>query len=157
MVGPDQLDADLGAVERVLLDSSNLLAFHSTHEQAHPLAKHLLGRVEHDDDPLQGYLSIVSAPELLVRPIRTGQREFVFMHTFLTNFPHLSILPVDMMVAVQAATLRANTGIRLPDAFIIASGLLAGCEAIVTNDQGWRTKLAALFSQFRWIYLAEYL
>jgi predicted nucleic acid-binding protein len=157
MAGADQLDADLGSAERVLLDSSTVLAFHSTHEHAHPLAKHLLGRVERDSDALRGYLSIVSAPELLVRPIRTGQHEFVFMHTFLTNFPHLSILPVDMTVAVQAATLRANTGVRLPDAFIIASGLLAGCEAIVTNDEEWRMKLAGLFAQFRWIYLSDYL
>lgn len=157
MADPARLDADLGPAERLLLDSSTLLAFHSPHELAHPLAKHLLGRIEHDDDPLQGYLSIASAPELLVRPIRAGQREFAFMHTFLTNFPHLSILPIDMTVAVQAATLRAHAGLRLPDAFVIASGLLAGCEAIVTNDEEWRKKLASSFTQFRWIYLADYL
>ena len=79
------------------------------------------------------------------------------MHTFLESFPHLSILPIDMTVAVQAATLRATTGIRLPDAFIVASGLLAGCEAIVTNDEEWRKKPAPLFPTFQWIYLTEYL
>jgi len=48
-------------------------------------------------------------------------------------------------------------GIRLPDAFIVASGLLAGCEAIVTNDKEWKNKLGTLFSKFRWICLTDYL
>jgi predicted nucleic acid-binding protein len=151
-----RLDDDLGPVERVLLDSSALIAFHSPHEAAHPLAKHLLERIERDSDPLTGYVSIISTPELLVRPLRAGPREFAFMHTFLTKFPHLSVLPLDMTVAVQAATLRATTGIRLPDAISLASGLLAGCEAIVTNDEQWLRKLAPLFRQFRWIYLGNY-
>lgn len=123
----------------------------------HHLAKHVFRRIEDDRDPLAGFLSIVSPPELLVRPLRTGQREFVYMHTFLTRFPHLSILPLDMTVAVQAASLRAATGIRLPDAVIVASGLLAGCEAIATNDEAWKRKFAPLFPAFNWLYLGEYL
>jgi len=78
------------------------------------------------------------------------------MHTFLTTFPNLTILPADLTVALQAATLRATTGIRLPDALVVASGMLAGCEAIVSNDEQWRRKLALLFRQFQWIYLGHY-
>jgi predicted nucleic acid-binding protein len=150
------LDAALGSAERVLLDSSTLIAFHSPSERAHPLAEHLLGRIASDDDALRGYYSVVSAVELLVRPIRTGQVRFTFMHTFLTQYPHLTVLPVDMTVAAQAATLRATMGIALPDAVVIASGLLAGCEAIVTNDERWKRRGETLFRQFRWLYLEDY-
>ena len=79
------------------------------------------------------------------------------MHAFLTSFPHLTVLPVDLTVAVQAATIRATTGLGLPDAIVVASGLLAGCEAIVTNDEQWHRRLAPLFRQFRFIYLSSYL
>jgi predicted nucleic acid-binding protein len=150
------LDASLGHSERVLLDTSTLIAFHSPLEHAHPLAEHLFQRIESESDRLQGFFSIVSAAEILVRPIRTGQERFTFMHTFLTQFPNLTVLPMDMVVAVQAATIRATTGIPLPDALVIASGLMAGCDAIISNDERWKRRLEPLFRQFRWIYLADY-
>ncbi len=156
-MGTVELDAALGDAERLLLDSSALIAFHSRLEPAHDLARHLLGRIERQDDPLSGCYSVVSAAELLVRPIRAGTTPFTFMHAFLTTFPNLSSLPVDLTVAVEAATLRATTGIRLPDALVIASGLLAGCEAIVSNDEQWQRRLAPLFPRYRWLYLSDYL
>lgn len=152
----EALDVALSDAERILFDSSALIAFHSRLEEAHPLAKHLLHRVEEDDDPLRGYYSVLSATELLIRPIRSGVAEFTFMHTFLTTYPNLTLLPVDLTVATQAATLRATTGIRLPDAIVVASGLLAGCEAIVTNDEEWKRKLVGLFHDFKWIYLGDF-
>jgi predicted nucleic acid-binding protein len=78
------------------------------------------------------------------------------MHTFLTQFPNLTVLPMDMLVAAQAATLRATTGLPLPDAVVIASGVLSGCDAIVTNDGRWKQCGEALFRQFRWLYLEDY-
>ncbi|MBI3979908.1 MAG: type II toxin-antitoxin system VapC family toxin [Chloroflexi bacterium] len=156
-MAPAELNAALGDATRVLLDTSTLIAFHNPLEQVHPLAKYLLWRIERDDDPLQGYYSVVSATELLVRPIRSGVDRFTFVHTFLTTFPHLTVLPMDLAVTVQAATVRAATGVRVPDAVAIASGLLAGCEAIVSNDEQWKVRLAPIFRRFRWVYLSDYL
>lgn len=150
------LDAALGTAERVLLDSSAIIAFHNPHERAHPLAEHLLRRIADDDDSLHGVYSFVSAIELLIRPLRSGPDRFTFMHTFLTQFPHLSGLPVDIIVAVQAANLRAVTRLAVPDSVVIASGLLAGCDAIVTNDGRWKRRGEELFRQFKWIYLEDY-
>jgi predicted nucleic acid-binding protein len=151
------LDGALGTTERVLLDSSTLIAFHTPSEVAHSLADHVLRRIERDADSLRGYYSAISAAELLVRPIRTGREEFTSMHSFLAEYPHLALLPVDMTVAVQAASLRATTGLPLPDAVVVASGLLAGCEAIITNDARWKRRGEPLFRQFRWLYLGDYL
>ena len=151
------LDAALGAAERILIDSSTLLAYHGPAERAHPLARHLLGRIGHDRDPLRGYYSVVSASEILIRPIRTGELAYTSMYQFLTSYPSLTMLPVDLAVATQAATLRAITNIRLPDALIVASGLMAGCEVIVSNDAQWRRRFEPLFPQFQWLYLGDYL
>jgi predicted nucleic acid-binding protein len=130
-----------------------MIAFHSAHEQVHGLARHLMGRIESDTDHLRGYYSALSASELLVRPIRTSVEHFTHMQAFLVGFPNLTILPIDLVVAGQAATLRAITRLHLADAFIIATGLVAGCEAIVTNDGRWTRQVAPLFNQFRWIFL----
>ena len=155
-MGTDALDRAVGGARRILLDTSALIAYHSTLEQVHPLARHLLGRIEDDDDPLSGFFSVVSAAELLVRPYQAGARELTLMHTFLTGFPNLTALHMDLTVAAQAATIRAITGLRLPDAIIVASGLLADCEAIVSNDAKWKTKMPDIFKEVAWIFLGDY-
>lgn len=150
------LDKAIGGAARVLLDSSALIAYHSQLEGAHPLAKHLLSRIEDNGDPLRGFFSVVGAAELLIRPHRAGAAEFTFMHTFLTGFPNLTALPMDLPVATQAATIRSITGLCLSDAVVIASGLLAGCEVIISNDEKWKLRLEPLFRDFVWVYLGEF-
>lgn len=155
-MGVADIDGALGDAERILLDSSALIAYHNPGEVVHSLAKHLLERIEDGRDPLRGYFSVLSAAELLIRPHRAGAGEFAFMHRFLTEFPNLSALPVDLTTATQAATVRAAAGIPLPDAIVVASGLLAGCEAIVSNDERWKRRLAPLFKEFTWVYLGDH-
>ncbi len=156
-MGIAELDRALGDRERVLIDTSTLIAFHTPTELAHPLAVHVLERVSEPGDPLRGYYSFVTAAELLVRPIRTSDERFKFMHEFLIDYPNLRGLPFDMMVAVQTATLRATMGLPFVDAAIIATGMLAGCEAIVTNDEPWKRRGEPLFRHFRWVHLSDYL
>ncbi|MBI3979289.1 MAG: PIN domain-containing protein [Chloroflexi bacterium] len=151
------LDRALAGVERILLDSSSVIAYHTAGEAAHGLAKHLLDRVQEDADPLRASISVITAAEVLIRPHRTGLAEFTYMHAFLTTFPNLTVLPMDLTVAAQAATLRSVTGLKLPDAMIVASALLAGCEAVVSNDAPWKRKLAPLFPQVRWIDLSDHI
>lgn len=152
-----ELDRAIGDATRILLDTSTLIAFHSSAEQVHSLARHLLGRVEEDSDPLTGYFSVVSAAELLVRPYQRGASELALMQAFLAGFPNLMALPMDLSVASQAAAIRAASGVRLPDAIIMATGITSGCEAIVSNDEQWKRKMEPLFGHFRWVYLGEFL
>ena len=106
---------------------------------------------------MRGYCSVISVSELLIRPIRTSQQAYAYMHSFLTTYPNLMILPVDLAVSLEAATLRSATGSRLPDALIVATGLLAGCETIITNDARWKARFAPHFPQFGWLYLGDHL
>ncbi len=151
------LDAALGSVQHILIDSSVIIAYLERGEAVHPLAAHVLLRVGDPNDGLHASCSAISASEVLVRPIRSGPQAFGHVHGLFTALPKLSLLNVDLPVAVQAATIRAITGLRPPDAMVVASGLLAGCEAIVSNDERWKRRLEPLFKQFRWIYLGDYL
>jgi predicted nucleic acid-binding protein len=150
-----ELDAAIGDAERTFIDTSVCIAFHSQDEVAHPLARHLLQRVEDGSDPLVGYLSVITAAELFVRPMRTAGSDLVVMHRFLRRLPNLIIVDVDFEVAHQAANIRALTRLQLPDALIVATAIMSGCEVIITNDEQWSRRLGPLFSQFRWIYLGR--
>ncbi len=150
-----QLETELARLQAVLVDSSVILAWHSPTERAHAAAEVVFAEIE-SDSPLRGYYSVISAAEVLVRPIRAGRDRYQFMHAFLTDFRNLAGVPVDFQVAQQAASIRVATNLKLPDALIVASGLLAGCEAIVTSDDRWKRRLEPLFTQFRWISLGDY-
>jgi predicted nucleic acid-binding protein len=149
------LDASLGDAQRVFLDTSICIAYHSANEAAYPLARHLIQRIEADTDPLAGYISVITAAELLVRPLRSAGPDLVVMHTFLRRLPNLHVVDVDFEVAHQAANIRALTRLALADALIVATAIMSACAVVVTNDEQWARRLAPLYPQFRWIYLGD--
>ncbi|MGH2346661.1 MAG: type II toxin-antitoxin system VapC family toxin [Chloroflexota bacterium] len=151
-----EIDRDLGGATRVLLDSSTLLAFHNTHERVHAGAVHLLRRIQDAADPLQGYFSAVSVMELLVRPLQAGPKAVGMMEAFLTKFPNLHLIEVNYEVGRSAALLRSRIKLAPPDALVAASGLHAGCEAVVTNDDRWVRRLSQAYPHVRWLYLDAY-
>lgn len=150
-----ELDAALGDADHAFMDTSVCIAYHSTDEIAHPLARHLMGRIEDESDALDGYLSVITAAELLVRPVRRAGFELDLMHRFLRRMPNLYIIDIDFEIAQQAATIRALTRLPLADSLIIGTAIMSGCQAIITNDARWSHRLSPLFPQFRWIYLGR--
>ena len=50
----DELDAALGGIDRVYIDTSVCIAFHSQGEIVHPAARHLFHRIADEQDPLSG-------------------------------------------------------------------------------------------------------
>lgn len=62
------------------------------------------------------------------------------IHRALLALPGLTIIDFDQRHAVEAALVRGLTGLRLPDAAVIAAARLAGAGALVGNDRQWRNK-----------------
>jgi predicted nucleic acid-binding protein len=133
-VNTADLDAALGDAHRAYIDTSACIAYLSTAELAYATARHLFQRVADPVDPLTGYISIVSAAEMLVRPIRAGDHRLSLVTTFLREYPNLHMLDATLDVGLQAANIRALT---------------------VTNDERWSRRLGPLFPQFTWIYLGR--
>lgn len=150
-----RLDTAIGDAQRIFIDSSICIAYLSTYELAHPQAEHLFKRIQSDSDPLVGYISVVSVAGLLVRPIRSGSSDLSTVHSFLRTFPNLYVIDADFEIAQQAATVRALSRLAMPDALLIGTALMSGCEAMVTNDARWSRRLVPLFGQFSWIYLGD--
>lgn len=130
------LERDIAAGDRLLLDASTLIAYLNGDEICSPVAIVILdefvkaGRNE-------GYLSMVTAMEILIQPLRAGPGSFQTVLNFLRHFPHLTPVKIDLGVAHQAANLRAFAGLKPPDALVIATGFMAGVGHLVTNDDRW--------------------
>ncbi|HDL85995.1 MAG TPA: PIN domain-containing protein [Candidatus Acetothermia bacterium] len=83
-----------------------------------------------------GITSVITMLEILVKPKRDGNFEATRDYEeLLTTYPNLSILDVDLQVAILAADLRAKYAIRTPDALQIATAVCAGASGFITNDE----------------------
>ncbi|MGQ9492057.1 MAG: type II toxin-antitoxin system VapC family toxin [Anaerolineae bacterium] len=85
-----------------------------------------------------GITTTVTLAEILAAPARSGDRRALLDYElYLTNFPHLRIVPFDVALAREAALVRGMAGLRTPDAIQVAAARLAGADAILTNDRRW--------------------
>src|SRR5437879_13814238 len=102
--------------ERVLMDSSTLIAYLQGAEPVSPRATELVDDlVRTGRNP--GVVSMVSVMELLIRPHRRSEWHYLHTLDFLTHHPNLRTQPIDLPVAQEAASIRATYGLPAPDAF----------------------------------------
>ena len=85
------------------------------------------------------YFEIGTLLELTVLPLRQGRQDIADQYEILlTHFPNLELVPLSRVILLEAASLRATQGLRTPDAIHVATAVISGASAIVTNDASWR-------------------
>ncbi|MCY4575566.1 MAG: type II toxin-antitoxin system VapC family toxin [Chloroflexi bacterium] len=89
-----------------------------------------------------GNLTIVSSPilviETLVKPLQDGNSEIADQYRSIFASNAVNLLETSYAVAELAAQVRADAGLKTPDALHAASALHAGCERFITNDTAFR-------------------
>jgi predicted nucleic acid-binding protein len=100
-------------------------------------------------------LSMVTVSEILVRPFQVGAGAVARAEGFLRYFGDLHLVDVDYDVAREAAWIRAESGLRTPDALILASAVVTGVDLLVTNDVAWNARAKALPSEIGFCVLAD--
>jgi predicted nucleic acid-binding protein len=88
-----------------------------------------------ENGEMNAVTSTLTITECLVQPYR--KRDFALSAQYLVlfrNFPNLSIIPLTDDIAERAAFLRARYNLRTPDAVQLATALVSGCHAFLTND-----------------------
>jgi predicted nucleic acid-binding protein len=97
--------------------------------------------------------SVVSLAEVLVQPLATARPDLVQRYRdLLLQGPHLALPDLTPQTAERVAELRARYGIRLPDAFQLATGLERGASHFSTNDVRLRR-----VTELRVLILEDYL
>jgi predicted nucleic acid-binding protein len=127
----------------LLVDSSAALAYLAGSEPASPFADQVFDAfVATGRNPAA--LSMVTVEEILVRPFRSGTAAVATAEGFLRHFAEIRLVEVSYDIAREAARIRAATGMRTPDALIIATALIAEVDILVTNDRSWRSAAEAI-------------
>lgn len=119
---------------KIALGTNLFIYVFEQHPEFGEKAKAILEEIENGS--ISAVASSVSLTEILVKPIREGNLTLEKQYKLLfSHFPNLSILPIDNVVAERAAYLRGKYNIKTPDAFIVATALVANADLFITNDQ----------------------
>jgi predicted nucleic acid-binding protein len=92
-----------------------------------------------EDGRYAAVTSYITLLELLVKPKRAGEYKIASDYRdLLLTFPNLVFVPVDAEVADLASHFRARYAFTTPDAIQIATAVLQGASAFITNDEKLR-------------------
>lgn len=106
-------------------------------ERYEPFTRTLFSEVE--AGMRRAVTSTLTLLEALVKPKEIGDEEMRDDYYYaLTSFPNLKMRPIDEEVAEAAAEVRARSGLRTPDALQVATCLVEGASAFITNDERLR-------------------
>ena len=134
---------------RVLLDTVALIYFLEENERYAKKAEEIFGRIESGE--LQGVMANLVFAELLVPLYRAGDpRAAAGLSSRLLNFRNLEVITLTTEISMAAARLRADHGLRTPDAIHGATAIISQASGILTNDR--RMKVLAQEGLSIWLF-----
>lgn len=127
-------EESLRGVRRLGLDSAPVIYFIERNATFHSRCVPFFTAI--DSGTIRAATSALSLPEVLTHPLRDGDtvRETAFRDLLLLT-QGISTVPLSVIIAERAARLRADYNLRTPDAIQVATAILEGCEAFLTNDE----------------------
>jgi len=120
--------------QKVGLDTMIFIYAFEEHPAYLPLLKNFFSVLEKGE--IEAVTSTISITECLVQPYR--KKDFALAAQYMVlfrNFPHLSVVPVTDDIAERSAFLRAHYNLKTPDAIQVATALISGSRAFLTNDE----------------------
>jgi len=119
--------------EKIGIDSMLFIYLLEDHPEFSNTVSSILKDVE--SGKMIGVTSVITLLELLVKPKKDHNLPAIEAYkSILSDFPNLEIVPVDNKIADIASTLRADYGIKTPDAIQVATSIKEECSVFVTND-----------------------
>jgi predicted nucleic acid-binding protein len=132
-MGVDEFRTALNAYEVIGLDAMSFIYHFEKKPHFGPITKVLFAHIQ--AGKVSAVISVLLAGEVLTGVKKVGNREMIlrYGHIF-SEFPNLALHDADMRVMEKMSDLRAAYGLKTPDAIHVATALLHGAQAFVTND-----------------------
>jgi len=132
-MGLDAFIKELNRFPRVGLDTTPFIYQYEDHPDYADLTQALFERIERGK--ARAFTSTLTVTELLSGPKKSRREDLEQEYRrVLDMLPNLTIVPVTLDIAIQAADLRAKYNMRTPDAIQLATAQVMNCPAFVTND-----------------------
>ena len=120
----------------VAIDTAPFIYFIEEHEVYFSVVAPLFEAVS--AGRLNAVTSSLTLLETLVVPLRTGAHALAERYDrLLTRSRGIDLIDIDLNLIRGAASVRAATGLKVPDALQIATALRGRCTALLSNDRAW--------------------
>jgi predicted nucleic acid-binding protein len=120
-------------MSRIFLDTNFFIYLIEGAGASGARSRYLLRAFSHRKDEI--LTSVMTLGELLVQPLRAGDRTMAQQYRRILNAPGITVLPFLENAAEAFARVRLNKSIRPPDAIQLATAGVAGCDLFLTNDE----------------------
>lgn len=121
---------------KVSLDTNIFLNVKNKEKPFYNFSKSILEKIDdEEDDEFKAVISIIAITELSVGYHKNNEikekNEFI---SGLYSNKKYRISDLGLNISDKAAELRVKINLKLPDCLIIATALVEGCDALITND-----------------------
>jgi len=124
----------------VALDTNVFVYQLLDHPKYAPLTDLILHAVEKGKP--QAVTTTIALAEILTKAEQDANLQAAIDYeAYLTLFPNLTLLPIDVPLAKIAARLRAQFRCKLPDALQVAAALQAQADVFITNDRDLQKRI----------------
>ncbi len=133
MARVEEFIKEISSFKNIMLDTNAIIYFLDGTPNFIDLMLPFFELVEQDRFKIT--LSVITESELLVKPYREKNSTVIeAIHFFLEEFPNMAISMVNREISRQAAQIRAESGLRLPDAIVLATAINNHCDLLLGND-----------------------
>lgn len=123
----------LAGIQSIYIDTAPLIYYVEANPDYVDLMDAILTWLEQHHQ--QVVLSTLTLTETLVKPMQANDADLQTAYRdLILNTHHVTTYPINVTIAERAAMLRANYKLRTPDAIHLATAILHGCDAFLTND-----------------------
>ncbi|MBF2090300.1 MAG: type II toxin-antitoxin system VapC family toxin [Synechococcales cyanobacterium K44_A2020_017] len=120
--------------DRIYLDTNAWIYALEGYSVFRPELTQLFGQIQ--SGALRGVTSELTLAELLVKPYRDQDlAQQARYKKAIANRQNFFIVPILRDLLIDAAEVRANTQLKLPDAIHAATALRTDCTTFITNDR----------------------
>jgi predicted nucleic acid-binding protein len=120
--------------KRIMIDTAPIVYFIEEHGEFGEIADEIFKMIN-DDSSYHSFSSVITITEVLTQPLRKSRRDLYEKYKkFLLNSSNFFVYSIDPIVAEKAAELRAQFGIKTPDALQLAVGIENNGSLFITND-----------------------
>lgn len=128
-----KISTALAAVSQLYIETAPFIYYTESRAGYVVKMREILAYMRHGQ--LQVITAAVTLTEALMKPLQNNDQNLVTLyHTMFYHTTGVSVVSINATIGEAAAHLRAQYGIRTPDALHLATAIETGCDAFLTND-----------------------
>lgn len=127
----------LHAIQVMGVDTAPFIYFTENNPHYFDLVEAIFNYVEKQD--LSIIVASLTFTEVLMKPIQANNKKLQYNYKeLLLNTKNVLSIALDNKIAIKAAELRATYNLKTPDALHLATAIISGADAFLTNDAGFK-------------------